>query len=249
MAYDWSILLWILLMTLLNGAIALAGAAIYLKFKKNINKIIILLVSFTTGALLGAALFHFIPESLEKLNQAYTFSLALIGFFAFFTLEKFLHWHHHHEGECHEHPFTYLILWGDAIHNFVDGILIAGSFIISIPLGIITSVLIMAHELPMEISDFATLLYGGLGNKKAIIYNFLSQLTAVIGGIIGFFVLNIEEYAVWILPFAAGGFIYIAVTDLIPEIFSEKNKGKMFLNIIFILLGIGLLILSKYLIE
>ncbi|MEK6871993.1 MAG: ZIP family metal transporter, partial [Nanoarchaeota archaeon] len=178
MAQEFLILSWILLMTLLNGAIALLGAAIYLRFKKNINKIIILLVSFTTGALLGAALFHFIPESLEKLNEAYTFSLALIGFFTFFTLEKFLHWHHHHEGECHEHPFTYLILWGDAVHNFVDGIIIASTFLISIPLGIITSILIMAHELPMEISDFGTLIYGGLGNKKAIIYNFLSQLTA-----------------------------------------------------------------------
>ncbi|MEN9626034.1 MAG: hypothetical protein RL557_362 [archaeon] len=246
---EWILLLWIVVMTLLNGSLALFGAAIYLKFKKNIHKITILLVSFTTGALLGGALFHFIPEALEELNGFYTFSLGLVGFFAFFGLERFLHWHHHHDHDCHEHPFTYLLLWGDAIHNFVDGVLIAGSFLISIPLGVISSLLIMAHELPMEISDFGTLIYGGLGNKKAVIYNFLSQLTAVVGGILGFFFLGLETYAVWILPFAAGGFIYISITDLIPEIFSEKNKKKMFLNIIFILLGLGLLISAKFLVE
>jgi zinc and cadmium transporter len=238
-------------MTLINGAIALLGAIIYLRFKKNIHKIIILLVSFTTGALLGGALFHFIPEALEELNTTYTFSLALMGFFAFFVIEKFLHWHHHHDHdeECHEHPFTYLLLWGDAIHNFVDGVIIAGAFIVSIPLGILTSILIMAHELPMEISDFGTLIYGGLGTKKAVIYNFLSQLTAVLGGIIGFFFLNAEAYAVFLLPFAAGGFLYIAITDLIPEILKEKNKKKIFLNLLAILAGLALLLSSKLLIE
>ncbi len=243
------ILLWIILMTFINGLIAFAGAGLDIIFKRNIKKILIILVSFTTGALIGGALFHFIPEALENLDIGYTFSLALFGFFVFFVLEKFLYWHHHHDEECEEHPFTYLIVWGDALHNFIDGLIIASSFIISIPFGVITSFLIMAHELPQEIGDYATLIYGGMKNKKALLYNFLSQLTAVIGGIIGYFFLGAEKYAVWLLPIAAGGFMYIAIADLIPEIFREKSKKKMLVNILAIIVGLALLISAKFLVE
>lgn len=243
------VLLWIIAMTFINGLLAFAGAGLDIIFKRNIKKILIILVSFTTGALIGGALFHFIPEALVTLDIVYTFFLVIVGFFVFFVLEKFLYWHHHHDEECEEHPFTYLIIWGDALHNFIDGLIIASSFLISIPFGIITSILIIAHELPQEIGDYAVLIYGGMKKKKALMYNFLSQLTAVIGGIMGFFFLGAEKYAIGLLPIAAGGFMYIAIADLIPEIFNEKNKKKMVINILAIIIGLALLISAKFLAE
>ena len=240
-----SILLWILFMTIINGFLAIAGAFINIIFKKNINKFLILFVSFTTGTLMGGALFHFIPESLEEFSLLKTTVISVIGFFSFLSLEKFLHWHHCHNNKCDVHEFNYLLLWGDAIHNFVDGLIIASSFIISIPFGIISSLLIMLHELPQEIGDFGVLIYGGFSKKKALFYNLLSQLTAVFGGLLGYYFFQFENISTYLLPFTAGGFIYIAIADLIPEILKEKNKKKIILNIIFILLGIGLLISSK----
>ena len=239
------ILLWIILMTFIDGLLAFAGIFLFI-FKKDINKILIFLVAFTTGALLGGAFFHFLPETIGKLSLIKIILFTAIGFLLFFGLEKFLHWHHCHNGHC-PHVFTYLILYGDAIHNFVDGLIIASSFIISIPFGIITSLLIMAHELPQEIGDFGVLIYGGFTKTKALFYNFFAQLTAILGGILGYYVLQLHNYAIILLPFAAGGFIYIAVMDLIPEIFKEKNKIKIITNIIAIVLGLLLLISAKYL--
>jgi len=242
---DLTTLQWILLMTIANGFIAFAGAFSFFISKRNLEKIILPLVSFATGALLGGALFHFIPESLEKLQVTKTLSIIIFGFISFYLIEKILHWHHCHgkRGVC-KHQFTYLILYGDSIHNFIDGLIIAGAFITSTPLGIITSLLILIHELPQEIGDFGVLVYGGLSKTRALIYNFLAQLTAVLGGILGFFFLSIDQ-AFFLLPFAAGGFIYIAVMDLIPEIFKEKSKEKLILNILAIILGLLILISSK----
>ncbi len=242
-----STLTWIILVTLINGLLAFVGALFLLLPKKNLDKILIFLVAFTTGALLGGAFFHFLPESLEKLSLIKTTTLTISGFILFLFLEKILHWHHCHNGECDNHQFTYLLLYGDGLHNFIDGLIIASSFIISIPFGIITSLLVISHELPQEISDFGVLVYGGLSRGKALIYNFLSQLTAVLGGIIGYFFLPLEQ-AIFLLPIAAGGFLYIAIADLIPEIFKEKNLVKIILNLIFILAGLGVLISAKLLI-
>jgi len=247
-SYMAEVLFWIIVMTFINGLLAFAGAIFYIIFRKNIKKFLIYLVSFTTGALIGGALFHFIPESIEKISINQTFFITLVGFFGFLAIEKFLHWHHCHEGECEEHPFTYLLLWGDALHNFLDGLIIAGSFLISIPFGFITSILIMAHELPQEIGDFGVLVYGGLEKKKALFYNFLSQITSVMGGILGYFFLTTKEYVIYLLPFTAGGFLYIALADLTPEIFKEKNKKKIITNILFIIIGIILLITAKYIV-
>lgn len=236
----------ILLFTILNGLIALAGGLFFLFFKK-INKILIYLVAFTTGALLGGAFFHFLPEAIEELLIIKTAVLTIFGFLLFLLLERVLHWHHCHDGKC-DHVFHYLILYGDAIHNFIDGLIIAGSFIISIPLGIITSLLILAHELPQEIGDFGVLIYGGFSKSKALFYNLLSQLTAVLGGIIGFLFLRGDGLVVYLLPIAAGSFLYIAIADLIPEIYKEKNPRKIFINIMMIILGLGVLGSAKVLV-
>jgi len=238
-------LIWIIGVTLFNGLLALAGSLFFFLSKKSLDKILIYLVSFATGALIGGALIHFIPESLKVLSLSTTLSITILGFIVFLLLEKFLHWHHCHNGKCEKHPYTYLLLYGDGIHNFIDGLIIAGSFLISIPFGIVTSSLIIIHELPQEISDFGVLVYGGFSRGKALLYNFISQLTAVIGGIIGFFYL--PEQAIYLLPFAAGGFLYIALSDLIPEIFKEKNPKKMIINLLIIIFGIGILISGKIL--
>lgn len=241
-----SILTWIIIITVINGLLAFAGLIFFFNSYNN-NKILILLLSFTTGALIGGAFFHFIPESLEKLTIIQTTSITIIGFTSFLFLEKMLYWHHCHDGKCDEHPFTYLLLYGDAIHNFVDGLIIAASFLISIPFGFITSLLVLIHELPQEISDLGVLIYGGLSRKKALFYNFLAQLTSVLGGVLGYFYLSLKDQAVFLLPLSAGGFLYIAISDLTPEIFKEKKINKLIINLIFILLGLGLLISAKIL--
>jgi zinc and cadmium transporter len=244
-----NLLYWILLMTGINGLLAFAGILSFLISEKKLQKILLFLVAFSVGALTGGAFFHLIPESLNELDLLRVALLVIVGFLVFLFIEKFLYWHHCHKNHCDEHPFTYLILFGDGIHNFIDGLIIASGFIISIPVGIITSILIMAHELPQEIGDFGVLVYGGLSRGKALIYNFLSQLTAVLGGILGFFFLGIKEQAVFLLPIAAGGFIYIAAMDLVPEVWRERNKKKRIINIIFIIIGLLVLLSAKIFVE
>ena len=243
-----SVLTWIILVTIINGLLAFVGALFLFISKKSLDKVLILLVSFTTGSLIGGALIHFIPEAIEELSLKTTVWITIVGFIIFLLLEKFLHWHHCHDGKCDKHPYTYLLLYGDGIHNFIDGLIIASSFIISVPFGIVTSLLILAHELPQEISDFGVLVYGGFTKGKALFYNFLSQLTAVLGGILGYLFLPLREQAVFLLPIAAGGFLYIAISDLIPEIFKEKDIRKMIINLIFIIAGFAVLFSAKLLV-
>ncbi|MBR9706230.1 ZIP family metal transporter [Candidatus Pacearchaeota archaeon] len=240
-----SVLYWIILMTLLNGFIALAGAVSFLLTKKNLKKITIFLVSFSIGSLLGGAFIHFIPEAIEELLLTKTVIFVLLGIAVFYVLEKVLHWHHCHEGECKVHPAGYLLLYGDAIHNFLDGLIIAGSFLINIPFGIITSILIILHEFPQEIADIGVLIHGGFAKKKALLYNFIAQLTSVLGGIVGFFFIKASNYVIFLLPFAAGGFIYIALGDLIPEVLKEKDPKRRIINLLSIILGLSILVLAK----
>ena len=239
-------LLWIILMTSVNGLIAFAGIFSLLISKKLLNKLLLFLVSFSIGAMLGGAFFHFIPESFEKLSIIQISLLSLSGFSLFFIIEKYFHWHHCHKSEgCEKHPFTYLILFGDSIHNFIDGLIIAGSFIISIPFGILTSLLIISHEVPQEIGNFGVLVYGGYKKGKALFYNFLAQITSVIGGILGFFFLNLKEQTIFLLPFAAGGFVYISINDLFPEILKIKELKAKLINFFWIILGLLVLLSAK----
>jgi zinc and cadmium transporter len=181
-----------------------------------------------------------LPESLEKLQGGETFVYALVGFTLFFLLERILYWRHCHEGHCDVHAFSYLNLFGDGIHNFIDGLVIAGSFLGGIPLGIATTVAVVSHEIPQEIGDFAVLIYGGFSKGRALFYNLLSGLTAVAGGVIGYFLAtNIAGFSAPLLPLTAGGFIYIAASDLIPELHKEKDPNKS--NLAFVLFILGLL--------
>jgi len=232
------IIVWILITTFINSLVALIGVVTLWCREKTLNKILFMLVAFSAGALLGGAFLHLTAESLETMGANSAFLLLIAGFSVFFLMEKFLHWHHCHEGKCDVHPYTYMILFGDGIHNFIDGLIIAASFLVNPAFGIVTTMMIITHELPQELGDFGVLVYGGMEKKKALIYNFISQMTSIAGGVIGFLISDLGGFQEFLLPFAAGGFVYIAASDLIPELHKEINPRKSMLAFIFFLIGI-----------
>lgn len=203
------------------------------------------LIGFSAGGLIGGAFLHLLPEALEEASSRIIFPYLILGFIFFFVLEKYLHWRHCHKGICDIHAFTYLSLIGDGIHNFTDGLVIGTSFIISLHFGIITTLVIIFHEIPQEIGDFGVLVYGGFSKFKALYCNFIIALTCVLGTIVGYFTsANITNFSVFLLPFTAGGFIYIAACDLIPELHKQpdlKNSAQAMLaficGVLFILLA------------
>jgi len=212
-----------------------------------LRKVLIYLISFSAGALLGDAFIHLLPEIAREYGFSLKISSIVLGGIAlFFVLEKIIHWQHCHEpiSKSHVHSFAYMNLVGDGLHNFLDGIIIAGSYLVSIPVGIATTIAVILHEIPQEIGDFGVLIYGGFSRKKALLLNFLSALTAVLGAVfaiwLGQFVQNIESFLV---PIAVGGFIYIAGSDLIPEIHKETNLWKSILQTIAFIAGIGVMAL------
>lgn len=232
-------LIWIVASTLIISILSLAGAFTLALKEKVLRQILLLLVGFSAGALAGGAFLHLLPESLEELKAGKTFLYALLGFALFFLLERLFHWRHCHEGKCDIHAFTYLNLFGDGLHNFIDGLVIAASFLASIPLGIATSIAVASHEIPQEIGDFGVLVYGGFSRRKALLFNLLSALTAVLGGVIGFYLSSaVSGLAPALLPITAGGFIYIAASDLIPELHKEKDNNKANLAFLLFILGV-----------
>ena len=240
------VLLYILGATILVSILSLVGI-VFLLVKRKLDKILIILVSFAVGCLLGDAFIHLLPESLSLGSMAFTYTVA--GIMAFFIIERFLSWHHCHN-ECKEHTFTYLILFGDAVHNFIDGMIIAASFLTSIPIGIASTLAIMFHEIPQEFGDFAMLVYGKFSKVKALFYNFLSAITAILGAVLTYlFSTNIETLTSFLLPFAAGGFIYIAMSDMIPRLHKEEKLSNSFIQLIAIISGIGIMFLLKFVFE
>ena len=240
------ILGYIILTTFVIALIAFIGIFTLSLNDKVLNKILLILVSLSAVALVGGAFIHLLSESIEKSGDINPFIYVLVGFILFFLIEKVLHWRHCHKGKCDIHTFHYMNLIGDSIHNFIDGLIIAASFIVSIPLGLTTTIAIAAHEIPQEIGDFGVLIYGGFKKKKALLLNFIVGLTIVVGGVVGYFVSqNIEQAVIFLIPFAAGGFIYIAATDLIPEIKKEINIKKSMATMLVFLCGILIMWLIK----
>jgi len=218
-----------------------------LSLKEHIlKKYISLFISLAIGALLGDAFIHIIPEALEHTtNTTITSLFIILGIFGFFILEKYLHWHHHEDdtSEHHIHPVGKLVLFSDGIHNFIDGIIIGVSFMVSIPLGIATTVAVMLHEIPQEIGDFAVLIHSGYSKMKALWLNFLSALMSFAGLMLVWIIgTSSEHFADFVLPIAAGGFIYIAVGDLIPELQKNKNAKYFIMQVIMFMVGIGSMI-------
>ena len=239
-------LAYIFLATFIVSLISFVGVVCLALTEKVLNKILLILIGLSAGALMGGAFLHLLPEAVEKSTGLDVYLFVLIGFILFFLIEKVLHWRHCHKGECDVHTFQYMNLVGDSIHNFIDGLIMAASFVVSIPLGITTTIAISTHEIPQEIGDFGVLLFGGFSKKKAITLNFVVALTAVLGGIVGYFVSSlIENIVIFILPFAAGGFIYIAATDLVPEIRKELDMKKYMMTLFVFICGILIMWVTK----
>ncbi len=228
------------------SAVSLVGV-LALSLQKNVlSKYLFILISLAAGALLGDAFIHLIPEAFEELSNPLFISLAILGgIFLFFIVEKFLHWHHHgeHTHTDHIHPVGHMILISDGLHNFIDGIIIAAAYLVSIPVGIATTVAVILHEIPQEIGDFGVLIHAGYSRKRALWLNFLSALFALAGVIVGLILgAKIGAITVWFLPIAAGGFIYIAMADLIPELHKTSKTSHSLLQILIILIGIATMV-------
>ena len=218
----------------------------FLALKKEIlNKFLSIFVSFACGSLLGGAFFHLLPESVEQLGEN-AFVWTMLSFLLFFVLEKFLFWRHCHKEHCEVHTFTYLNLIGDGLHNFIDGAIIAASFLVDFSLGISTTLAVIFHEIPQEIGDFCILIYGGWERKKALMFNFISALMSVVGALAVYFFSNqISGLIPILLSFAAGGFIYIASVDLIPELHKTQESSKSIIQFFSLVGGIVLMWLFK----
>lgn len=243
-----------LISVFLVSLISLIGV-LFLAFKKEkLQNIQLILVALATGGLLGGAFFHLLPESFESFENITVASLLLaLGFLLFFILERFLHWHHNHTSGISENqikPFGTINLVADMFHNLIDGLLIAAAFTYSTEIGIATTLTVLMHELPQEIGDFGVLIHAGFSKRKALIFNFLSACTAFIGALIVLLIgRTAADISKFVLPFAAGGFIYLAAADLIPELHTEKAPRKSFYQFLALLLGMGFLFLIGLIAE
>lgn len=247
------VLEWILGATVAVSLISLVGLLV-LGLRENVQKIFLFYsVAFAAGTMLGAAFFDLLPESLKAIDAATALPVCLAGIMAFFIVEKYISWHHHHEThdnagrkrrarQAEEKPMGYLNLVGDGLHNFFDGVAIAASFMVGLPLGITTTLVIALHEVPQEMGDFGLLLYSGFSRRKAIAFNLLTALTCVLGALLFYFaaplVQNLEGLG---LAFTAGGFIYIAGSDLFPEFHRETDFKKSVWQLLLIFAGIALI--------
>ncbi|KPJ70361.1 hypothetical protein AMJ51_02150 [Microgenomates bacterium DG_75] len=238
--------LYSLISVLLVSLFSFVGVLFIALKKEKLKKILLFLVSFAAGGLLGGVFLHLLPEAVEEVGFNLEISLAvLVGILTFFVLEKFISWRHCHipTSKEHPHPLAFMNLVGDAFHNFTDGMVIAASFLASVPLGIATSLAVIFHEIPQEIGDFGVLLHGGFSREKALIFNFVSALMAV-GGAVFVLILGTRfiSFTRLLIPFTAGGFLYIASSDLIPELHKETNLAKSLFQMLGLILGISVML-------
>jgi zinc and cadmium transporter len=251
-----SLIVWIIAFTALGGVVGVLAAGTFLLLSEQLRtRLLPSFISFAIGALLGAAFLALLPHALENSAgvDAHEIGLAvLLGLLSFFLLEKMVLWRHCHTHDCEVHGSEFedakraatgnLILIGDGIHNMVDGILIAAAFMTDVHLGIVTSIAVIAHEVPQEIGDFAVLLHSGYSRGRALLYNVLSSLTTIIGGVVAFFLLSYALAAVpYVLAVAASSFIYIAVADLIPGLHRRPALNATFQQVLLIGLGIAVI--------
>lgn len=234
---------------LLGSAGALIGAALLLRFPDAVRtRLLPCLVAYATGTLLGAAFLGMIPKALEQVPPLAISGTVLAGIVLFFVLEKLVLWRHCHDRDCtvHGQQGGKLILLGDAFHNFVDGVVIAAAFLISIPVGIATALAVIAHEIPQELGDFAVLLASGFNKARAFTYNLLSSLATLPGVLLGWFWLDEMRQAIpYILALSAASFIYIAVADLVPGLHQRTGAKATLLQLILMLAGIATIALFR----
>jgi zinc and cadmium transporter len=231
-----------ILAVIVVSCVSLLGVTTLAMNTDRLRRGLLYLVSFAAGALLGDAFLHLLPEAVHDVGDVERVSaMILFGIVIFFILEKVLFWHHCHlpTHEQHKHPVGIMNLISDGIHNFLDGVIIAGSFLVDVQLGIATTVAVLLHEIPQEIGDFGILLHSGYTKKKALFFNFLTACLAILGAVVTLAVgERIEGLVRYVVPLTLGGFIYIAAADLIPEIHNEEHTGRSVLQFIFFILGI-----------
>lgn len=241
---------WLLsiLSVFLISVVSLVGVLTLSLRAKKLKRVLFLLVSFSAGALLGDVFIHLLPESIEEYGFVLSTSLSLFaGICLMFVVEKIIHWRHcHYESEdsAHVHPFAIMNLVGDGVHNFLDGLIVGASYLVSIPVGIATTIAVVLHEIPQEIGDFGVLLHGGFSRKKALFFNFIISLCAVVGVGVAFILFGaVESMSKFLIPFAAGSFLYIAGSDLIPELHKEVGVKRSIAQFLAILLGFGFMLI------
>ena len=250
--YLMSVFLYSLASVFAVSFISLIGITTLSMRAETLKKIILYLVSFAAGSLLGDTFIHLLPEIVEETGSwsLHMSFYVMSGIVTFFILEKIINWHHYHLPHTKEqvHPFVITNLVGDAFHNFIDGLIIGASYLLSIPVGIATTLAVAFHEIPQEIGDFGVLLHGGFSKSKALSFNFITALSAVAGALIAILISSqVENLTSILIPFAAGGFIYVAGSDLIPELHKENRIGKSFLQLIAFIAGIAVMAALLYL--
>ena len=241
------VVIYSLLSVLVISLISLIGIITLSIKKKKLDQFLIYFVSFSAGALFGGAFLHLLPEIIGA--NGFNISISyyiLFGIVLFFALEKVVHWHHCHSESRHKeiHSFAIMNLVGDGFHNLLDGIIVGASYLVSLPTGIVTTLAVILHEIPQEIGDFGVLLHGGFSRFKALMWNLISALVSFIGLLIVFLLNNfVKNISLILVPIAIGGFLYIAGSDLIPELHKDFSVRKSIWQLIFFLVGIGLMAL------
>ncbi|MDP1826734.1 MAG: ZIP family metal transporter [Archangium sp.] len=232
---------WILLSGVAMSAIALVGSVTLLLSQTTLEKVLLPLVAFAAGTMIGGALFHMIPASLAAMPVRATFAWVALGFVLFFALEQVLHSHHRHRSS-ERAPLTWLILIGDGLHNLLDGLAIAGVFLLDVRLGLAAWVAAAAHEVPQELGDFAVLVHGGWKPRKALLFNLLSGSMFLVGGLLTWVAAQRVELS-WLVPLAAGNFLYIGASDLVPEVNRAPSRTASALHLGLFAAGLALLYL------
>ncbi len=241
---------WIVSGGVAMSLIAVAGSSTFFVLGDRLQSFLLPLVAFSAGALIGGAFLHMVPASISTGRDPIAIFLwLLIGFTLFLAIEQFLHWHHCRRAatDCKK-PLTYLILLGDGLHNLIGGMAIAGTFLLDIRLGIAAWLAAAAHELPQELGDMGVLIYGGWEKKQALLFNFVSSLTFLIGGIFVYFV-SLQADLWFLIPFAAGNFIYIGASDLIPEVNRHESLKVNLVHFLLFVVGLGLMLAVNLLLD
>lgn len=244
---------YIIAASLITSIVSLVGAVVLMISPKRLNRIIMLLVSLSAGTLLGDSFFHLLPEAVVTANGSSSIWIGIIGgILLFFVLEKIIHWRHCHvqPGTNHVHPVGIMNLLGDGLHNLLDGMLIAASFLVNTGLGVVTTIAVISHEIPQELGDFGTLLHAGFKPVKALWLNLLTGLASVAGAILAIIIgTHSEKFLEYVIPVTAGGFIYIATSDLIPELKKDSRLTDTLRQLFGIFLGLGIMVLLKVINE
>lgn len=236
------ILLSIVLATVIVSLVSFVGIAMFGLKQEVHDRILLALVGLAAGGLMGSAFLHLLPEAVQYSSQEDIFSIVLVSFIGFFLVERILHWHHCHKGHCETHTIGHMSIIGNTIHNFIDGLVIAASFVADWRLGITTTLAVILHEIPHEFGDYAILVYAGFSRVRALLLNAATAVAAILGGVLGYFAAtHSASVEMALIPVAAGGFIYVAGSDLLPEFRNDRSAKSVALSFVMFLVGVGLM--------